>query len=114
MTKKIHQHLGLTQQEYEFDCYSQYMRWCQNLAKKQNVAFQSILANNAIANYYQSQFLELQHQFKLFAQRNDGHLDYEQMMKNYEMIMVDIYTNYPSALVEAAKKLKIENQISSN
>lgn len=108
-TKHPHQYLGLTQEQYENDCFLQYMRWCQNLAKNHKVEFQSLLANTAISNYYTVQFLELEHAFKTVAQRLDGLVDHEIMLRNYDMIMVDIYVNYPKALIEAAKKLKIDN-----
>ena len=107
--KQPYQYLGLTQEQYEMDCIEQYMRWCMNWAKKYNMPFQALLANRAIANYYSSQFLELQHNFIVVASKLDGLVDYTIMLKNYDMIMVDIYTNYPMALIEDAKKLKIEN-----
>lgn len=108
-TKQPHQYLGLTQEQYENDCFLQYMRWCQNLAKNHKVEFQSLLANTAMSNYYNVQFQELEHSFKVVAQRLDGLVDYEIMLRNYDMIMVDIYTNYPSALIQSAKKLNIDN-----
>jgi hypothetical protein len=107
--KQTHQYLGLSQEQYEEDCFLQYLRWCQNLAKNQNASLQCLLANSAMSNYYTVQFLELEHSFKIIAQRLDGLVDYEIMSRNYEMIMVDLYTNYPMALIEGAKKLKIEN-----
>lgn len=108
-TKQPHEYLGLTIEQYENDCMSQYMRWCLNLAKTHNTTAQHLLANTAMYNYYRGQFLELEHSFKVIAQRLDGLVDYEIMLRNYDMIMVDIYTNYPKALIEAAKKLKIDN-----
>jgi hypothetical protein len=108
-TKQPHQYLGLSQEQYEEDCFWQYWRWCNNLAKNHNASLQSLLANTAMSNYYSVQFLELEHSFKIIAQMLDGLVDYEIMSRNYEMIMVDLYTNYPMALIEAAKKLKIEN-----
>lgn len=106
--KKLpHQYLGLTKQQYFIDCFSQYTRWCLNLEKNHKVPLQCLLANRALCNYYDAQFLELEHSFIVIADKLDGLVDYEQMLKNYEMIMVDLYTNYPSALIEAAKKLKI-------
>lgn len=109
VTKQPHQYLGLTQEQYENDCLLQYMRWCQNLAKNHKTTLQHLLANTAMCNYYNAQFQELEHSFKVVAQRLDGLVDYEMMHRNYDMIMVDIYTNYPSALIEQAKKIKIEN-----
>ncbi|WP_395049436.1 hypothetical protein [Flavobacterium sp.] len=108
-TKQPHQYLGLTQDEYDTDCMIQYMRWCQNMAKAHNVPLQSLLANRGMSNYYTAQFLELEHSFKIIAARLDGLVDTEIMNRNYEMIMVELYCNYPSALIEAAKRLKIEN-----
>ncbi len=108
-TKQTHQYLGLTLEQYEMDCMSQYMRWCMNWAKKYNVPMQALLANRAMYNYYSTQFLEFEHNFIVIARKLDGLVDYTIMLKNYDMIMVDIYSNYPMALIEAAKKLKIEN-----
>lgn len=108
-TKQPNEYLGLTLEQYENDCMSQYMRWCLNLAKKHNTEFQNLLANRSIVNYYNVQFLELEHNFIVIAKKLDGLVDYTIMLKNFDMIMVDIYTNYPMALIEAAKKMKIEN-----
>jgi len=107
--KQPHQYLGLTTDQYQMDCMSQFMRWCMNWAKKYNMPLQSLLANKSMAIYYSNQFLELEHNFMVVAQKLDGLVDYTIMLKNYDMIMVDIYTNYPSALIEEAKKMKIEN-----
>ena len=109
ITKQTHQYLGLSEEQYENDCMLQYMRWCQNLAKNQNAPLQSLLANRPMSNYYMAQFLELEHSFKIIAQKLDGLVDYEIMSRNFEMIMVDLYTNYPKPLIEDAKKLRIEN-----
>ena len=108
-TKQPHEYLGLTAEQYENDCISQYMRWCLNLSKAHKTEFQSLLANTAMYNYYRGQFLELEHSFKVIARRLDGLVDYTIMLKNYDMIMVDIYANYPIALIQAAKKIKIDN-----
>jgi hypothetical protein len=108
-TKQPHQYLGLSQDQYEMECMSQYMRWCQNVAKNHNTPLQCLLANRPMSNYYTTQFLELEHSFKVIAQRLDGLVDYTIMLKNYEMIMVDLYTNYPMALIEDARKIRIEN-----
>ena len=108
-TKQPHEYLGLTLEQYDNDYVSQYIRWCQNLAKSHKVALQCLLANTAIHNYYRVQFLELEHSFKVVAQRLDGIVDHTIMLKNYDMIMVDIYTNYSPSLIKSAKKLKIEN-----
>lgn len=108
-SKPTHQYLGLTPDEYEAKCFELYQRWCTNLANNHRVNVQCLLANRAMANYYSDQFLELEHSFRIIAQRLDGLALKGIMNENYNMIMIDIHTSYPKPLIEAAKRLKIEN-----
>lgn len=109
-SKPTHQYLSLTADEYEAKRYELYYLWCANLANNHRVDVQCLLANTAMANYYSDQFLELEYNFRLVAQLLDGLVDKGIMTENYNLIMIDIHTNYPKPLIEAAKKLKIVNQ----
>jgi hypothetical protein len=107
--KQAYEYMGLSKLQYEMNCMSQYLRWCMNWEKEFKIPLQCLLANRAMSNYYSAQFLELEHSFIIIAQKLDGLVDYEIMSRNFEMIMVDLYTNYPSGLIEDAKKVRIEN-----
>ncbi len=109
--KNTHQYLGLTEEQYDTNVMSLYIRWCENLAKNHKVNLQCLLTNTMISNYFRGQFLELEHNFKIVAARLDGIVDYHIMLENYDLIMVDIYTNYPMPLIEAAKSLKVINHL---
>lgn len=113
MKKSTHQHLGISYKaldNYRFDLYSSY---CANIAKKTNVEFQKLFANAALSNYFITQLQELESEFKSFALRNPG-ISKKQMIQNYDIIVLEVHNHYPSALVEAANNLKIENQITLN
>jgi hypothetical protein len=112
--KPTHQYLNLSPEEYETKCFKQYYRWCENLATKHRANTQCLLANRAMANYYSDQFRELEHNFKKVAQRLDGLVTTDILDENFNLIMVDIFLNYPKPLIEAAKTLKIINNLNQN
>lgn len=111
---KTHHYLGITPQHYQEKCFEQYLRWCQNIAVAQKKDLQSVLASAAIANYYNDQFLELERSFNTVAAVLYGKVDFEIMTKNFEMIMVDIYTSYPGALLGKLPNVKMFFNCSKN
>lgn len=104
-----HQLLNLDKSVYESDNIERYMRWCENIAKSRGINIQMILANTAIANYYYFQFRELEHEFIMSARLIYGKVSHKIIRNMYNEIMYQLYANYPSALLDEAKKLKIEN-----
>ncbi|MGV9003987.1 hypothetical protein [Flavobacterium sp.] len=107
--KSTHQLLNLDKQVYDNDTIERYMRWCENISNIKMVCVQSIMANTAISNYYRYQFLELEHEFKSSAKLIYGKVSDKIIRNMYTEIIVQLYNSYPSALIEEAKKLKIEN-----
>jgi hypothetical protein len=107
--KNTHTLLDLTENDYQEDIIQRYMRWCENIAAKHHISLQSVMANSAIANYYFFQFRELEHEFAMSAEliyKKVGHTIIRNM---YVEIMTQLYLSHPSALIEEAKKLRIEN-----
>jgi hypothetical protein len=113
-TFKTHDLLRLSLAEYQQDCLERYMRWCINLSKKHKVSLQSIMANAKIANYYNAQFKEIESGFITTASLIFNRVSTEAIKDIFEEQMVDLYNAYPSALMEDAATLKIENQIILN
>lgn len=112
--KKPNEYLNMTVQDYNDYKIELYMRWCLNISSKTGSSFQKNLANTAISNYFYTQFRENEHTFISAASKIEGVLDYNFMRQMLGTIMSDLFRTYPSALIEAAKNLKIENQISLN
>lgn len=122
MTTLIPPHtlLNMTCEQFENDCMERYMRWTifiaanYNKTTGKNIKFDCLLSNTALSNYYNVQFWELLHFFKVSGSKMHNHVSREIMRAHYCEVLTELYRNYPSALIEAAVALKIENQISLN
>lgn len=107
--KATHHYLQITPLEFQKDCFERYLRWCENIANKNNIDLQKIIANTAIANYYNAQFKELLHEFKMKACFLDGNVSLKLIRSTFAEVMCQLYVAYPGALIECANNLNIEN-----
>lgn len=110
-TKTIAQILLMDPSAYVETNLERYMRWCQNIANQKGVPLQSILANTAIANYYRTEINRLESEFLREATPIKGLVKFSTMRTMYSEKLVQIFTVYPSPLIEQAKKMKIVNQL---
>lgn len=110
-TITIHELLGKTAQEYEQEDFERYMRWCMSFAARtpDGRDLQMLLANSAISKYYNEHFRELEHQFINAIRPIYKSTKIESIRQIYVSITAQIYNNYPGALFEAARGLKIIN-----
>ncbi len=97
--------------EVEFDNIQmeRYMRWCENVARIKGVPLQIILANTAVCNYYNAEFHKLEQKFLQIVGGKTKHIESKSLHEFYNVIVVDMYKYYPSALIDEAKKMGIEN-----
>lgn len=110
-TKTISQILLMDQSTYVETNLERYIRWCQNIAQQKAVPLQTILANTAIANYYRTEFTRLESEFLREATPIKGLVKFSTMRAMYSEKVIQIFTIYPSPLIDAAKKVKIINQL---
>ncbi len=114
MNKKLIQILKVDEVEFENANYEKYIRWCMNVSVKGFAPLQTVIANGPISKYYNHELKKLQNNFLNLIEGKTKYLEQKAINDLYEIIVVDIFKHYPSALVEAAKNIKIENQISLN
>jgi hypothetical protein len=106
MNKKLHTLLEMSQEEYYKLTFEKYMRWCEETSRKTGVSIQVIMANSKINSYYNYHYELLEMQVELMLKVQVG-MSLEQIKVIYNA--GTFIQNYPSALIEEAKKLKIEN-----
>ena len=119
-TIPTHTLLNMTLEEYENDCFERYMRWCELMAsaysqrQKKEVKPRCLISNSGMASYYQDQVRELLQFFNISASKMYNTVSYKLSRSHYCEVMAELSNNYPSALIEAAASVNIENQISLN
>lgn len=109
LTKSIPELLNMSPEVYKEDYFERYMRWCLNYALNKETDFQKLLANRAIANYYNENFQKLEQQFIEVATPIHGTVMTEVIRRMYTTITAQVFMNYPSALFEQARSLTILN-----
>lgn len=109
MNKQISTLLEIDEVEFENLQTERYLRWCISVANRQCVPLQAVIANQSINNYYNYHFSKLQQNFLKLVNGKTKFLDKKALNEFYEIIIVDVFKNYPNALLEEAKKIKIEN-----
>lgn len=110
-TITIYELLGKTAQEYEQEDFERYMRWCMSFAARTSEGrdLQMLLANTAISKYYNEHFRELESQFIAAITPIYKSSKIESIRQIYVSITAQIYNNYPGALFEEARNLRIVN-----
>lgn len=112
--------LGLTQDEYWQRYIKRYMNWCIGRALKEfdgavNMQdLQKLMANAAINNYYTQQFRELEDQALSVLRPQFLAVTLDSARRIYEGIMIELFNHYPKPLIDAARKLKIVNDLNLN
>ena len=114
MNKQLIQILKVDEVEFENANYAKYLRWCMNVSVKGFAPLQNVIANGPISKYYNHELQKLQNNFLELVKGKTQFLDQKAINDLYEIIVVDIFKHYPSALIEQAKNIKIENQIILN
>lgn len=106
----------LNKDEVEFENIQieRYMRWCLNVANKTGVSLQTVMANTSVSKYYNYEFSKLESKFLDIVHGKTQWLDPTALENMYNLIVVDMFKYYPTPLIEAAKNIKIENQIILN
>jgi hypothetical protein len=101
----------LNKDEVEFDNLQmeRYMRWCMNIALKNGIDLQIIIANSSINKYYNHEFSKLENKFLNLVNGKTKWLEPKALEDMYSIIVVDMFKIYPNPLIEEARKIKIEN-----
>lgn len=113
-TKPLNELLYMTLEVYEDDYTERYLRWCMDKAKNHQTDLQKLVANRAIANYYNEKFKALEQKFIAAATPIHGTVKYSVIRKIYTDITAEIFMNYPLPLFEDARKLTIINYPNAN
>lgn len=110
-TITIYELLGKTAQEYEQEDFERYMRWCMSFANRLSEGrdLQMLLANTAVSKYYTEHFRALESQFLTVVLPIYKSTKVESIRQIYVSITAQMYNNYPGALFEAARNLRISN-----
>ena len=109
MKTTIHELLQHSPDKYQQDYFERYLRWCMSYATNLETDLQKLLANGLIANYYNENFKPLEHKFVIAATPIHKGVKVEVIRKMYAIITAEIFINYPSALFDEARNLKIIN-----
>lgn len=109
LTKSIPELLNMTPEVYQEGYFQQYMRWCLSFSVNKENDFQKLLANRAIANYYNDNFQKLEQKFVEAATPIFGTVRSDAIRHLYAAITVQMYQNYPSVLFSEARCLNISN-----
>jgi hypothetical protein len=101
----------LNKDEVEFENLQieRYMRWCINVSNKTGVSLQTVIANAAVAKYYNHEFSKLENKFLNIVSGKTQWLEPKALEDMYNIIVVDMFKIYPTPLIEDARKIKIEN-----
>lgn len=103
--------LNLTTEQVQQKYVDMYFKWCAKWANELGYETQALLSNTAICNWFNSQYEDLQHQAFETLHSSFGKITIYKMRMIYNALMSDLYKNYPKPLFEAAKKIRIENQL---
>lgn len=107
--KTIPQLLQYSADEYQQSYFERYLRWCMSYATNSETDLQKLIANQSISNYYNEKFKALEQKFVEAATPIHTTVKVEVVRKMYAIITAEIFINYPSALFEEARCLKIIN-----
>lgn len=107
--KTIAQYLGYTEEEFYNEYVALYMRWLLHFAPNEYDGLQALMANTAVNKWYTERHADLQRHAMDVLKVQAGRTAVNKKRQMYNVIMVDIFANYPKPLFDAALKLKIEN-----
>jgi hypothetical protein len=107
-TSTIQQLLNWTDKEYSQHIFNAYVRWCESIAVKNDIAdLQKIIANTAINRYFNLRFEDLENQAIEILKPQALKITIEAARRIYHSVMVDLFSMFPKPLVTAARKLNI-------
>jgi len=110
--KPINELIGMTPEQYENFILERYMRWCESKCDpKHPDDFQKFLANKSLSSWFIDEYARLESEFAKMVANTHSYLKLPQIKSLYSTITVQAYEHYPKPLIEAARKIKIINNL---
>lgn len=112
-TEQIQELLYMSPQSYGEMYQDLFFKWCENLSRndKTGLLFQKYIANTAISKWYLANFDDLEKQFIEMTAPNHSKLHYKVARQIYHEVVSEMLRQFPGALLEAAEKLNIINNL---
>ena len=96
----------MTQEQYENEFVSRYMRWCLQFGITEE-HLQQLLANSAVNMYYIERHDDLEAQAYAILLPQDAKIPIDAARRIYDAILRDIFKTYPKPLIDAARKANV-------
>jgi len=111
-TKPINELLNMTPEQYEDFVFERYMRWCESKCDPRRPNdLQQLLANKSLSSWFINEFSKLENDFAKMVTNTHSYLKPPQINSLYNAITVQAYEHFPKPLIEAARKIKIINNL---
>lgn len=110
-SQQISNFLGFTPQQYNQVYTDRYLRWCEAYSKELDIHLQKLLSNTAISLWYSEHFAELEYQAYQILLPCHAFITKQKAYEMYNIVVKDIFLNYPKPLFDAANKITIINTL---